>query len=69
MCGGTPQSAIYSVKDEKTGALVEKKIKIKDINIISKWAKGAVARRKLTKLILTNMIASKFMTQFNYSVF
>ena len=60
MCGSAPQTAIYSVKDENSGRMVEKKIKMKDVNVISKWAKGAVARRKLTKLILTKMIAGKY---------
>jgi hypothetical protein len=36
--------------------MVDMKIKIKDVNAINKWAKGAVARRKLTKLVLTKTI-------------
>jgi hypothetical protein len=63
MCGSGPQSAQYSVKDENTGKIVDRKIKNKDVKTISKWAKGAVARRKLTKLILTSVIGSKYSSQ------
>jgi hypothetical protein len=37
------------------------KIKTKDLEILNKWTKGAMARRKFVKLVLTKTIASKLM--------
>lgn len=59
MCGSTPQTAHYQAKDEKTGKLVERKIKMKDVEMLKKWTKGAIARRRMTKLIQTATIAGK----------
>lgn len=59
MCGSAPQTATYSTK-EQGGKLVERKIKVKDLNTINKWAKGAIARRKFKKLVLTSQIAGRF---------
>jgi hypothetical protein len=67
MCGGTPQTATYKIIDGKSAKVVERKIKVKDLNTLSKWAKGAVARRRLRKLIVTARIASKLKIGFSDS--
>lgn len=36
------------------------KIKSKDLDILNKWTKGAMARRKFVKLVQTKTIQSKF---------
>lgn len=41
-----------------------RKIKQKDLDILSKWARGAIARRKFVKLVETTRIKSKFKFMF-----
>ena len=36
------------------------KIKTKDLDVLNKWTKGAMARRRFVKLVLTKSIQSKF---------
>ena len=36
------------------------KIKSKDLDVLNKWTKGAMARRRFVKLVLTKSIQSKF---------
>jgi len=50
MCGQRPAS----VKYDYNGKL--QTIKMKDVNSISKWTKGALARRRFKKLVLTKKI-------------
>jgi hypothetical protein len=47
------------------------KIKSKDLDILNKWTKGAMARRKFVKLVQTKTIQSKFIqiNSFIYFVF
>jgi len=51
MCGSKPQSAIYTYNAK------EHKVPMKQVNILSKWAAGAIARRKFKRLIVTKQIA------------
>jgi hypothetical protein len=51
MCGSKPQSAIY------THNMQERKVPMKQVNILNKWAAGAIARRKFKRIVLTKMIA------------
>ena len=55
MCGSGPQTVVY------THNLKERKIKTKDLDILNKWTKGAMARRKFMKLVLTKTLQSKFL--------
>ena len=50
---------------------VHDKIKSKDLDILNKWTKGAMARRRFVKLVLTKSIQSKFkeMDLFIYLLF
>lgn len=56
MCGSGPQTVVY------THNMVQRKIKTKHLDIINKWAKGALARRRLTKLVLTKSIGGKLIS-------
>lgn len=53
MCGGTTQTISYKHN------IQEIKIAVKDLDVINKWTKGAIARRRLIKMILTKQIQSK----------
>lgn len=46
-----------------------RKIKQKDLDILSKWARGAIARRKFVKLVETTRIKSKFKFMFLIYIF
>lgn len=50
MCGSGPQTVVYEYN------MKTRKIKSKDLAIINKWTKGAMARRKFVKLVLTKTI-------------
>ena len=52
-CGGTPSS--YEYKYNQKSKIIPKK----DVDTITKWTKGALARRRFRKLVITNGIASK----------
>ena len=52
MCGSKPQSAIYTVN------MQERKVPMNQINVLNKWAAGAIARRKFKRIILTKTIAN-----------
>lgn len=51
MCGSKPQSAIYTVN------MQERKVPMNQVNILNKWAAGAIARRKFKRIIITKAIA------------
>lgn len=53
MCGSNPPSVKYKHN------LQERQILVKDVNAIDKWTKGALARRRFTKMVLTKQIAGK----------
>ena len=53
MCGQKPATVKYT-KDGKTQV-----IPVKQVDTISKWAKGALARRRFKKLVLTKTIQGK----------
>ena len=53
MCGSGPQTVVY------THNMKEHKIKCKDLEILNKWTKGAMARRKFVKMVLVKTVASK----------
>ena len=54
MCGSKPQTATY------THNMQARSIPVKDVNTISKWTRGALARRRFRKLVLTKEIAGKY---------
>lgn len=45
MCGSGPQTVVY------THNMKERKIKTKDLDVLHRWAKGALARRKFVKMV------------------
>jgi hypothetical protein len=51
MCGSKPQSAIYTYN------MQERKVPMMNVNVLNKWAAGAIARRKFKRIIITKMIA------------
>jgi len=52
MCGSAPQSTVFRFED-KDHVFQEHKILQTDLNVLSKWVLGALARRRFTKLVLT----------------
>ena len=53
MCGSKPQTATYTHNKET------RTVPKKDVDTITKWTSGALARRRFKKLILTKQIAGK----------
>ena len=53
MCGSKPQTVVY------THNMKERKVNMKTINVLNKWAAGAIARRKFKRIISTKMIGGK----------
>jgi len=44
--------------DQASGKMIERKIPMKDVDVINKWAKGAQARRNVKKMIASHAIAT-----------
>ena len=52
MCGSKPQSVQYTYN------MQQHKVPMDKVNVLNKWAAGAIARRKFKRVILTKMIAN-----------
>ena len=60
MCGQRPARVTYAYNGKM------QTIPMKDVNSISKWTKGALARRRFKKLILTKKIQGKHEIPMNF---
>lgn len=50
MCGSAPQTVTYKHN------MQDRKMEVAKLNLIKKWTKGALARRRLLKIILTKRL-------------